>query len=139
MLSLRVMNDLFFYQEIIEEKAKRPKHRGILPHAEVIVQRKDVLANDEFKLMLVLDRDSKNIIQAAKWQGKGCAISRAVMEEISSRLVGVSFRKLQQLKLVDILQPLGLKKITPSRFKCVNIGWQIFQTALSKIETDYLI
>ncbi len=127
------MNDSFFYQEIIKEKVKKPKYKGELTQADIVVKKKDILANDEFTLRLKLNPNNSKLIQVVKWEGKGCTISRAVIEEISSRLVGVPLTTLKQLDLVDILRPLGLEKITPSRFKCANIGWQIFQDALQKM------
>ena len=125
--------DLDFYQTLIEEKAKKPRHFGTLADPDVVVRKKDILANDELELSLKLSPDGRRIVNA-KWQGQGCAISKANMEQITETVLDLGeLEKIKKLELVDVLKPLGLEKITPSRFKCVDLGWQVLQSALDKL------
>ncbi len=122
-----------YYQALIEERAKRPKYRGILSSPDVVVKKRDLLANDELALAVTFNPKTKEIVQV-RWQGQGCTISRAVIETIASEIAGLkSLDKLKKLKLVDILKQLGLEVITPSRFKCADLGWQVFQGVLDKL------
>ena len=126
--------DVDHYQALIEERAKRPKHSGVVDDPDVVVKKRDILANDELTLMVVFNPEAKKV-DYAKWQGKGCMISRAVMETIVSEVVRLkSLDKLKKLELVDVLKQLGLEAITPSRFKCANLGWQVFQATLDKLK-----
>lgn len=128
------MSDAFFYQALIEERASEPLYYGSLPEADITVTKEDLLANDKLTLSVKLDSTHQRII-SAKWQGKGCAISRAVMETIVQMIMQYQdINRLKKLTLLDILKPLGLERITPSRFKCADLGWQIFQAVLAKTE-----
>ncbi len=128
--------DLDFYQTLIEEKVKTPRHFGTLSDPDVVVRKKDILANDELELSLKLSSDRKRI-ESAKWQGKGCTISKANMEQITETVLEIGeLKKVRKLKLTDVLEPLGLEKITPSRFKCVDLGWQVLQSALDKLPNN---
>lgn len=65
-----------------------------------------------------------------KWDGDGCAISKASMSMVSDWVIGKKIADVKKLGRDKILEFMGLPEIAEAREKCALIPMQIFSADL---------
>lgn len=139
MLELREL-----YQELIVDHGRRPRNFGPLPDANRHAEGFNPLCGDQIRLHLKL-RDG--VIEDARFEGVGCAISTASASLMTEALKGRS--EADAMALFDGFHalltgapaatdavPLGklavLGGVTafPTRVKCATLAWHVLQAAL---------
>lgn len=113
------MHDL--YQEIILEEAKNPQNYGSLADFDQKIEEKNASCGDEITVFIKKDPTS-GIITDLKWNGHGCAISRASMSLLSSLVIGLTIEDAKKIDKDTLLQKLGIEEISPGRLKCLMLG-----------------
>jgi nitrogen fixation NifU-like protein len=121
------MDDL--YREIIIEESKHPQNYGKLEGADVSSHHLNPSCGDEVTVYLKLSDDKQTIVDV-KWEGQGCAISKAAMSVLSVELIGMPVTHAKELEKNYVEQLVGLDEITPSREKCLLNGLITTQKAL---------
>lgn len=121
------MHDL--YQEIILEEAKNPQNYGSLTDFDQKIEEKNASCGDEINIFVKIDPSSK-IITELKWNGRGCAISRASMSILSSLIVGGTIEDAKKIDKSILLQKLGIEEISPGRLKCLMLGLKAIQKVI---------
>ncbi len=134
------------YQEQILEHYKNPRNFGVLPGANRHASGHNPLCGDKLVVGLLLD--DSGTISDVKFQGQGCAISKAsasLMTQAVKGLTRVEAEKLCErfLNLVTGTQGEGddlshLGKLTalagvrqyPARVKCASLCWHTLKAAL---------
>jgi nitrogen fixation protein NifU and related proteins len=135
------------YQEIILDHAKKPRHPGHLPGAQVEVRHYNPVCGDELTLGLRLDGGR---VAGIAVDGKGCSISQASASVMSEQVLdrpleealrtGEAFRRLlhgeaepdEQL-LGDGVAFAGVARY-PVRIKCALLGWMAFKDAAARAQ-----
>jgi len=132
------------YQDIILEHNKRPRNYGPLEEATHRAAGRNPLCGDELSVSLRLDGDR---IRAVRFQGQGCAISRASASLMTTVLEGRSsaeaigtieavLQGLQSDQATDFLEgrndlvALGGVRRFPARIKCATLAWHAARCAL---------
>ena len=133
------------YRQLILDHARHPRHFGKLDGVTHTADGINPLCGD--KLRLYLRVDDADRIDAASFEGTGCAISiasaslmtdlihgvdtrgaRRFVESVTSRLTGqgetVTNPALEQLRALD-----GVRDF-PSRVKCATLAWRALNSAL---------
>lgn len=132
------MNDL--YQQTIVEHARRPRNFGGLPGANRTAEGVNPLCGDELQVHLRV----ADTIEAAKFEGAGCAVCMAsasmmtvavtgrtpadagrLMERVRELVGGKSERRLGELESLK-----GVARY-PARRKCALLAWRALEAALS--------
>ena len=130
------------YQEMILDHAKKPRHPGQLPDAQVEVRHYNPVCGDELRLGLRLDGE---LVAAIAVDGKGCSISQASASVMSEQVLGrpldqameaaEAFRRLMhgddepdEELLGDGIAFKGVARY-PVRVKCALLGWIAFKDA----------
>ena len=141
------------YQEIILEHNKRPRNYGPLNGSTHQADGHNPLCGDEIKVSLLVDGE---VIRSIRFQGQGCAISKASASMMTEAVSGKGISEARQVarKVLAALHPhgedlvlerdgelaslLGVRKF-PARVKCATLGWHALLAALdgqSRISTE---
>jgi nitrogen fixation protein NifU and related proteins len=142
------MNDVDFsdlYQEVIVDHSRRPRNFGRLEGATHSAEGFNPLCGDRLKLYVNVKNDA---VQEARFEGDGCAISRASASLMTQSIKGKS--KEDVLRLFSEFRHLAtgvagsdraaLGSLTvfsglagfPARVKCATLAWHTLRAALEK-------
>jgi len=119
------------YQEFIMDYYRNPRNFGTLPAPQAKHRDTNPLCGDAIEIQLTLD--SNGTITAAKFNGKGCAISQAATSMLTEFVIGKKTEEIQQMGKEDILDMLGIP-ISFVRLKCALLGLKVLKMSVY----DYL-
>jgi nitrogen fixation NifU-like protein len=139
------MSDLReLYQDVILEHSKAPRNYGELPKADHKAEGFNPLCGDHFTLYVSLEGDS---IRDIRFQGSGCAISKASASMMTQSVKGKTKQEAEQLfqRFHNLVtghgngSPGELGKLAafsgvsefPVRVKCATLAWHTLQAALA--------
>ncbi len=142
------MSDLLdLYQEVILDHNKRPRNFGKLEDADHSAEGHNPLCGDRLELYLRLGDDT---IEEVRFQGSGCAISKASASLMTEAVRGKTVSEVEELfeKFHDLLtgdpsvrgqagSELGKLAVFegvrefPVRVKCATLPWHTLQAALA--------
>ncbi len=144
------MSDLReLYQEVILDHSRRPKNVGVLPGADHTAEGYNPLCGDRLSVSLKMDGD---VITDVRFQGSGCAISRASASLMTDSVKGKSVPEVQRLfeqfrQMVTgeadppRMDALGKLKVFagvreyPTRVKCATLAWHTLRAAVEASDT----
>jgi nitrogen fixation NifU-like protein len=134
------------YQEIILDHNKNPRNFGKLDNANRRVEGQNPLCGDHYTIYVILEDD---IVKDIKFEGAGCAISKASGSVMTTVLKGKSKAEAEKLfrlfhKILtgeedpfDHLEELGKLAAFagvaeyPVRVKCATLSWHALHSALA--------
>jgi nitrogen fixation NifU-like protein len=141
------MSDLTdLYQEVILDHNRHPRNFGVLDDATRVANGYNPLCGDRLKLYLKLDGDR---ISAIRFEGSGCAISKAsaslMTDAVSGRSIAEAnalFDRFHQVVTTPIDEPVDEESVGklavlagvrefPARVKCASLAWHTLKAALS--------
>ncbi len=139
------------YRELILDHARSPRHFGKLADATHTAEGINPLCGDKLRLYLRLDDQEK--IDAASFEGSGCAISVASASVMIDTVIGLDlslaleyFRAVtgrmtnpgqdhgDNLDLGKIMAFDGVREF-PSRIKCATLAWHALNCAIHNQRT----
>jgi nitrogen fixation NifU-like protein len=140
------MSDLSdLYQEVILDHNRRPRNFGVLDDATRVANGYNPLCGDRLKLYVKLDGDR---ISAIRFEGSGCAISKASASLMTDAVNGRSiaeanalFDRFHQVVTTPIDEPVDEESVGklavlagvrefPARVKCASLAWHTLKAAL---------
>ena len=139
------MSDLTqLYSQVILEHDRAPRNHGALAAPSHVAQAHNPLCGDRIRLGLRLEGD---LILEARFEGRGCAISRASGSLMTEALAGLRVAEAEQLALRfhELLTPEGPRLLAPpfaalsvfahvrdfpTRTRCAELAWETLQRAL---------
>jgi nitrogen fixation NifU-like protein len=136
------------YQKIILEHHARPHNRGPLPERTHEARLDNALCGDNVTLRLRVDGDR---IAAARFEGEGCALSRASASLLTlavagrtpaeAEAIGAELERLlargpeheaaDRALLGDLVSLEGVRDV-PARRRCATLPWEALRAALAK-------
>ncbi len=138
------------YQQLILEHYRKPRNKGALPGATVVVHMANPMCGDEIRLHLRLDEDER--VREATFLGQGCSISQASVSMMTVRLKGGTLDEALALaerftqmmhgsdeaardrKLGELRALQGVSKF-PVRIKCALLGFDALQEAAKRVRS----
>ncbi len=141
------MSDLRdLYQEVIFDHNRHPHNFGPLPHANRHADGFNPLCGDRLTLRLLVEN---GVIQEARFEGAGCAISTASASLMTDALKGKTEAEAHQLfagfhqmvmgepPAIDLgkLAVLAGVQEFPARVKCATLAWHTLTAALKNETT----
>jgi len=139
------MSDLRdLYQEVIIDHSRRPRNFGPLPGHDLRAEGFNPLCGDRLTLYLKMNGQ---LIEDARFEGVGCAISTASASLMTDALKGKSVAQAEVLfasfhglltssgaaadaAALGKLQVLAGVREFPARIKCATLAWHTLQAAL---------
>ena len=139
------MSDLReLYQEVILDHHKHPRNFGPLPEGNQHARGNNPLCGDRIVVHLKVNN---GVIQDVRFEGAGCAISRASASLMTDAVKGKPVDQAERLfeefhKLVttgvdeEVEESLGKLNVFcgvrefPSRVKCASLAWHTLHSAL---------
>jgi nitrogen fixation protein NifU and related proteins len=132
------------YKEVILDHNQNPRNFGVLEPSTLHEMGVNPLCGDEFELFMNIEND---MVKQARFQGKGCSISRAsasimvdLVEGKTITEVSNLIKKFKGMFLDDTmpdfteeeedLESLSSVKKVPVRVKCAVLSWNTLEKAL---------
>lgn len=139
------MDDLQnLYQEVILDHNRNPRNFGPLPGADRTVEGFNPLCGDHFHVHL---KTREGVIEEARFEGQGCAISTASASLMTEAVKGLPVERAEELfeeihhlltgdapareEMLDKLVVLSGVRNFPSRVKCASLPWHTLHAALA--------
>ncbi|HXX68722.1 MAG TPA: SUF system NifU family Fe-S cluster assembly protein [Polyangiaceae bacterium] len=136
------------YRELIVEHGQRPRNVGPLPEATHEAKTENPLCGDSVIIQLLVNSDC---IVAARFQARGCMISRASASVLSELIV--DRKAAEALAMADVLavlvdasvpaptdagplEPLRGVRDFPARKACATLPWEALRRALAGAPVD---
>lgn len=116
-----------FYREIIIDRYKNPHHRGSVNPADISFEDDNPLCGDFIRIELQVS--DEGIINDAKFDGHGCAISQASADLLLESIHGKSVDEVKKLTKDDILNMLGIE-LGPVRLKCALLSLKVLKAGV---------
>lgn len=138
------------YQEVILDHNKKPRNFGALPDANRHADGHNPLCGDQISVAIKLNGDT---IEDIRFEGQGCAISKASASMMTAELKGKTLAEAETLfgtfhEMVagpeeleeDEIEALGKLAVFsgvreyPARVKCASLAWHTLHAALENVE-----
>ena len=136
------------YQEVILDHNKTPRNFGKLEHFSHYAEGHNPLCGDSIELYI---EETDGIIQNVKFEGAGCAISKASASIMTTMLKGKTIDEAKKIfndfhKAVtsdpnSSYEELNLGKLSvfcgvrefPARVKCASLAWHTLMNAINNV------
>jgi nitrogen fixation NifU-like protein len=147
-MSLSNLRDL--YQQVILERYKTPKYRGVTDPVHRRQRGHNPSCGDTIELTLRLN-EAGDRIEEVKFDGEGCAISMASVDLMAEALRGKStdealemVQRFQTMMKGEAEFPKEQRKLNvmqgvaqfPVRIKCANLCWHTLKAAIESANPD---
>jgi nitrogen fixation protein NifU and related proteins len=114
------------YDDHILDHFESPYHKGDCPAATCQHADRNPICGDNIRLQL---RVTNGQVEAAYFDGKGCAISQAAASILCEHIEGKTVAELNALTASQMLALLQVP-LTASRQKCGLLGFKVLKTLL---------
>ena len=118
------------YREIILDHYHKPRNRGSLKQPSLHAEADNVFCGDEVKLDVAIE-DGR--IAAARFVGRGCAISQASASMLCEKVEGMSLAEARKLSREDVLEMLGIE-LGAVRLKCALLALKTLKAGVYGIQ-----
>lgn len=117
------------YKENILDHYKNPRNAGPLSPRTWSHRELNTICGDSIELYVRLGGGR---VEAATFEGRGCAISQAAVSMLTDAIRGMTVDDLRALGQDDMMKLLGIP-VGPARMKCAMLGLKTLQRGLEKI------
>jgi len=117
------MNDRW---ELILDHYRNPRNYGSLPNADAAGKEVNILCGDEVEVQLKFDG---NRIENIRFQGTGCAISKAATSLLTEHVKGKTVSQVKRIGEKDVFALLRVD-VTSSRTACALLGLKALKKAI---------
>lgn len=114
------------YRENILDHYRNPRNFGLRDDYAVKEEGINVLCGDKVVVQIKVVRGK---VVDMRFEGEGCAISRAAASLLSERIKGQLMRKVRGMSIKDVEEWLGTE-VPPMRMKCATLALETVQSAL---------
>jgi nitrogen fixation NifU-like protein len=119
------MDDL--YRQLIIDRYKNPQHRGHLDPHQIAFEDDNPLCGDHIRVELQVN--GQEVVQAAAFEGRGCAISQASADLLMEAVIGKTLDEVKALTKDDLLDLLGIE-LGPVRLKCALLSLKVLKAGV---------
>jgi nitrogen fixation NifU-like protein len=119
------MDDL--YREQIIERYKEPIYRGHLEPHDIQFEDDNPLCGDHIEVTIRIDEN--DVVKAAAFDGKGCAISQASADLLMEKIHGKSLEEVKAMNKEDVLDLLGIE-LGAVRLKCALLSLKVLKAGV---------
>lgn len=116
------------YSDVIRERWRRPRFRGLLEDADAVAEDVNPLCGDRVRFMLRLE-DGR--VRTARFVGDSCAICTASADVLAEMVEGRPREEALNVSVGDVLETLAAD-IRPTRMRCVSLPLTVLAGALGR-------
>ena len=114
------MDDL--YRDLILDHYQHPHNQGkVLGGIEA--NEANLMCGDKLRISVSI---KDGVIEEAKFEGGGCAISMAAVDVLLDEIKGKKLSEVKKMKGKEIEEMLGVE-LTPARKKCAYLGLEVIK------------
>jgi nitrogen fixation NifU-like protein len=114
------------YEEVILDHWRNPRNRGRISNPDLAAVEANPLCGDVVRLEVKL---KDGVVEEAKFDGHGCAISQAAASLLTELIVGKSVAELKHLSDEALLAELG--GVIKTRLNCALLPLRALRKGLS--------
>lgn len=122
-----------FYREAILDHYQNPRNFGTLDDPDITAEDSNPLCGDEIRIDIRV-KDGK--IDAVRFSGKGCSISRASASMLTEAIEGKTLEEAKQLGRDDVLELLGIE-LGPVRLKCALLALKTLKLGIYGVQQSW--
>ncbi len=119
--------------EVLLDEFSNLKQVGNLSDANHESSSENASCGDSISVGLKTEGEGDELrIANIAWQGDGCVISQVTMSVLSDwiKKTQPTVKELKKITEEDLLEMLGLEKISSGRKKCLNLGLEVVRKTL---------
>lgn len=98
---------------------ENPRNRGELDHPEVSVSGGNPGCADVITMQAHFDNNGK--LEAVRWDGEGCTISRAAASYVTEIVEGMTPQEIENMSFQDLIEQLG-RELVMTRPTCATLA-----------------
>jgi nitrogen fixation protein NifU and related proteins len=107
-----------YSRQNILDHYQNPRNWGTLEHPDISAEDSNPLCGDRIRMDL---RVKDGRVEAVRFSGEGCSISRAAASMLSEEIEGKTLEELKSIGKEEILDLLGIE-LGPVRLKCALLA-----------------
>ncbi len=119
------------YRELILDHYQHPHNHGEIPDADISYEDSNPLCGDKIRIDIKL---KGNVVEAVRFNGKGCAISQASASMLTDELIGKSLDEIKKMDKDFVINLLGIP-LGPARIKCALLPLKVIKAGIYGITT----
>ncbi|MBI2184715.1 MAG: SUF system NifU family Fe-S cluster assembly protein [Thaumarchaeota archaeon] len=116
------------YREIILDHYKNPRNFGELENPDIKAKDSNPLCGDVIEIQMKVD--AKGIVKDVRFNGQGCAISRASASMLTELVQGKTLDEVRAIGKKDVLDNLGNPDLGPARIKCALLALKVLKVGV---------
>lgn len=105
--------------EFLVDHYENPRNYGPLEHADVSLSGGNPGCGDIITMHAHFDQTGK--VDAIRWEGEGCTISRAAASYVTELVEGMSAAEIEQMSFEDLIEQLG-RELVMTRPTCATLA-----------------
>lgn len=121
-----------FYRDLLLDHYKHPRNFGSLIGPDARVEEGNVTCGDRIVMDIQVQKTKFQILSEVKFNGEGCAISRASASLLTEKVKGMELSAVMNLRADDVLEMIGTP-LTPSRIRCAMLALEVLQKAVGQV------
>lgn len=115
--------------EIIIERYKTPKHKGVIQNPDLSYKDDNPMCGDHIQIDLCID--DKSIITNAMFSGQGCSISMSSADLLLEQIIGQQLERIKTLSKQEFLSFLNFE-IPRRRERCAILPFDILMACVAQ-------
>ena len=117
------------YIDKLLEHFDKPRHRGTIPGADVVMTGGNPSCGDA--ITIYLNVDGQDRVEHILFEGEGCTISQASASILLDRVQGKTLAEIEAIDYNDLIEELG-RDIVLTRVRCATLSLSTLKSAIQK-------
>lgn len=113
------------YREVILDYYRNPRNKGEIEKPDISAEDYNPLCGDKISFQMQIN--GNGMVDTAKFNGEGCAISQASASMLTEMVEGKNLDEMREMNKDDVLESLGTTDLGPVRIKCALLPLKVLK------------